>query len=168
MDVRILLEHEHWIRALARSLLADHHLADDVTQQAMLVAIQSAPVHHAATRTWLRKLVRNLSLNLRRSECRRRRREQKVAAKEAHPEAHVAVAELRELLVEAVASLRSPYSENPRYENRLCLLGVEPIMAPCHGCVGSGDRLRAPGLSHPTCRRDPSDHRRCGRREDPR
>jgi len=39
----LLLEQIGWVRALARGLLADEHAAEDVTQDALALAIERPP-----------------------------------------------------------------------------------------------------------------------------
>ena len=56
-----LLKNLEWIRALARCLLQDGHLAHDVAQEACVAALKSKPT---AVRPWLRKVLRREALKL--------------------------------------------------------------------------------------------------------
>jgi DNA-directed RNA polymerase specialized sigma24 family protein len=79
----VLLAESAWIRALARSLVVDPGTADDVVQDATVVALTNPPSKAGAVRGWLRRVVRNLASNARRGESRRSAREQAVAAPDA-------------------------------------------------------------------------------------
>ena len=70
-----LLDHAEFLRALARSLLADAHQADDVVQGAFLAALQHPPRPGSNLRAWLGTVARNLAFRARRSEKRQGRRE---------------------------------------------------------------------------------------------
>ena len=109
-DPSELLAHTGEIRRLARHLIGDATLADDLTQDTLLAALQGRPAEGVPTYRWLAAVVRNLARQQRRSDARRRERE---AAAGALPggsgqgalerlEAHRAV-------VDAVASLHEPY-----------------------------------------------------------
>ena len=76
------LEHARWVRALARDVLRDAQLAEDVTQEALLSAWQggSAPTgDQARLRSWLAATARNIARMTRRSESNRRAREKEAA-----------------------------------------------------------------------------------------
>ncbi|MFQ5844126.1 MAG: RNA polymerase sigma factor, partial [Planctomycetota bacterium] len=70
-----LLRHERFLRALARRLLQDATRADDVVQEAWLVALRSRKSPQQVRRSWLAGVVRNLVRRTRREEARRARRE---------------------------------------------------------------------------------------------
>lgn len=75
-----LLEHGPFLRRLARKLLRDASRADDVVQEAWLVALRSDKSPSEVQRGWLAGIVRNLVRRSRRDEQRRTRRE-RVAAR---------------------------------------------------------------------------------------
>jgi RNA polymerase sigma factor (sigma-70 family) len=109
-----LLAQLGWVRALARSLVADPDVTDDVLQQVCLLALERAP-SGARTgprlRAWLAAVTRSLAGRSARSDARRRRREQLAAQPEALPSTET-VATHREVLrqlVDAVTSLEEPY-----------------------------------------------------------
>src|SRR5262245_19481219 len=109
-----LLAQLGWVRALARSLILDPDVTDDVLQEVCLLALQEAP-RQARTgprlRAWLATATRTLARHVRRADDRRARREQAAAAHEALPSTSD-VAEQREALrnlVDAITSLDEPY-----------------------------------------------------------
>ncbi|MCR9243488.1 MAG: sigma-70 family RNA polymerase sigma factor [bacterium] len=71
-----LVAAEPFVRALARDLVADE--ADEVVQQAYLLALSSRPDGLRSPRQWLARIVRNVAFDLRRG--RRRRRDHEAAA----------------------------------------------------------------------------------------
>ena len=54
-----LLGHRAWVRALARSLVADQATADDIEQQTWLAALRRPPRERATVRAWFATVVRN-------------------------------------------------------------------------------------------------------------
>ena len=118
-DQRAIEEHEllsqlGWVRALARSLILDPDLADDVLQQVCLVALQQAPSDASRgprLRAWLAAVTRSLVRRTARTDFRRHRREQIVASGEAQPSTFDVAARREALraLVDAVASLEEPH-----------------------------------------------------------
>lgn len=65
-----LLSHAQWMRSLARSLVNDEASADDVVQDAMVVALRRPPGSGRSLRSWLSNVVSNVASNLRRREQR--------------------------------------------------------------------------------------------------
>jgi len=106
-----LLAQTDWIRALAQRLIVDPGTADDVAQDAALVALTKSPRDSGALHGWLRRVVRNLALNVRRSETRRDAREAEVAAQEGVEASDEVVArwEIRRRVVAEVLALDEPY-----------------------------------------------------------
>ena len=109
-----LLAQLGWIRALARNLVTEPDMTDDVLQQVCLLALQKAP-HDAGTgprlRAWLATVTRRLAQHTGRAERRRQRREHAAARPEALPStADIAVhREALRALVDAMTSLEEPY-----------------------------------------------------------
>ena len=60
-DPDLLLEHQDFVRGLAKSILFDDHRVDDVVQEAWLTALRRPPRQPAALRAWLATVVRNLA-----------------------------------------------------------------------------------------------------------
>ena len=108
-DVDLLLAHEGFLRGIARGLVADESLADDVVQETYLAALRDAP--RRDLRAWLGGVARNLALMARRGEGRRQRRERlhlPGAPAVSVPEA-IARLELQRRVVGAVLALEEPY-----------------------------------------------------------
>lgn len=113
-NLATLLRHQEWVRALARSLVADPARADDVAQQTMLEAMTRAPQALRAPQAWLAQVARNAANALFRQEQRRRRREQVVATATADataPDPAIAVqrAEAHKRVVDALFTVPEPY-----------------------------------------------------------
>lgn len=109
-DPHALLEHDGFLRALARSLVIDEARADDVVQQAWLAAIRRGPERPGSLRAWLATAVRHIAARLRRGESRRERHELAAARGESTPSVAEIVAreQARRRVVEAVLELEEP------------------------------------------------------------
>ncbi len=106
-----LLVHGEFLRRLARRLLGDDALAEDVVQQTWLAALEKPPARPGSWRAWLTGVTRNLARQARRGEHRRARREQIASRPEAEPSSEESSArlQLERQLVDAVAQLFEPY-----------------------------------------------------------
>ena len=60
-DEQSLVEHRGFVEALARRLVFDQHLADDLVQETLLAAMRNPPRERKAMRGWLARVVRNLA-----------------------------------------------------------------------------------------------------------
>lgn len=109
-DLEALLARAPRVRALARGLCSDAAAQEDLTQEALLVALQR-PGGEAAPLAWFRRVLERLSVDRGRSEGARRTREQRAARAEAQPSTLdlVARADLQRRLVEEVLALDEPY-----------------------------------------------------------
>jgi len=108
----ILRAHGQFVQRLARSLLRDAHLAEDVAQEVWTRWLdRGAEVRDA--RGWLRRSVRDLASNALRARGRRRRHESLGASEEpaGSPADEAARAELLHQVVDAVFGLEEPYRE---------------------------------------------------------
>ncbi len=78
-----LLEHQAWVRALARRLVRDPHAAEDLAQEAYAIALErpSGSVH--AMKAWLATVLRNLVRERARVDGSRSWREESTARQEA-------------------------------------------------------------------------------------
>jgi len=58
---KLVRENQGWMRALARSFLKDHHLAEDCVQESFILAIRKIDSFEGRSNiaTWLRKIVTN-------------------------------------------------------------------------------------------------------------
>ncbi len=104
-----------WVRRLARRLLADPSLADDVAQEAWLAARRDALGREARSGAWLVTVVKNHIRRLARTDRRRAAREAAHAelrdpgAAAADPADIVERAALHRELMDAVMALEEPY-----------------------------------------------------------
>lgn len=110
-DPELLLRDQRWLVALARSLVGDEQAAEDVVQEARIAAWLHAPGDPSRAGGWLRRVVRNLSIRVRRSDARRLAREQAAAPREATPATDELVArvQMQRAVAEAVLALDEPY-----------------------------------------------------------
>ncbi len=112
-DLDRLAEFAPSVRALARAIVDDGHIAEDVVQDALLVALQGGVDAARERRGWFAGVVRNLARRHVRGDVARRRREQVVARPEALPATSETVArtEVHRRVVAAVLGLPEPYRE---------------------------------------------------------
>lgn len=111
-NIESLLRHQNWVRALARSLVADPSRAEDVAQQTMLEAITKAPSDLRQPKGWLAQVARNVARGFSRTDRRRIAREQEVATSDtehADPADAMHRASAHKSLVDAVFALDEPY-----------------------------------------------------------
>ncbi|HEX6881905.1 MAG TPA: sigma-70 family RNA polymerase sigma factor [Planctomycetota bacterium] len=110
-SLHALLDQTGWIHALARSLVADPHLAADLAQDTALDALEARPDGSRPLRAWLATVMRNNLAKLRRGEANRSAREDAVRRAELAPAAQEAVerAETHRNVVQAVLALSEPY-----------------------------------------------------------
>ena len=108
-----LLAHAGWVRSLARSLVGDPSLADDVVQETWIAALERPPRDRQALSAWLRRVVLNFARKALREGSRRSRRERAAARPECldSREDLVTRVELHRQVVDAVLGLRDPYRE---------------------------------------------------------
>ncbi len=109
--ITALLEHETFVRSLARSLVGDHALADDLAQDTWVTALRHPPSTESSPRGWFAEVMRNRLRNLRRGEARRAHREAAVARSEVDDRS-AALCErldLQHRVVQAVLALPKTY-----------------------------------------------------------
>ncbi|HEX6885816.1 MAG TPA: sigma-70 family RNA polymerase sigma factor [Planctomycetota bacterium] len=110
-DHAALLQEVSWIRRLARELVADRDLAEDLVQETCAVALERGPREAGKLRAWLAEVLRNLLRQHARSAGRRHRREG-LAARPEELESTARLVErvsLQRELVNAVLALEEPY-----------------------------------------------------------
>jgi RNA polymerase sigma-70 factor (ECF subfamily) len=106
-----LLAHGRFVRSLARALVDDASLADDVVQGTWLAAAAHPPSDRERVAGWLRRVATNVALKLRRGESRRTQFERVAAPREALPPTDEAVERLEAQrdVIDAVRSLDEKY-----------------------------------------------------------
>jgi RNA polymerase sigma factor (sigma-70 family) len=111
LDLDSLLAHDDFVRALARSLVADASAADDLAQETWLAALRRPPVAGTSPRSWLATVVRNVARRIERSRARRDARERLRTAAVQLPSTREVVEReaARRSVVEAVLALAEPY-----------------------------------------------------------
>ncbi len=82
LDAEVILQHSGFIRSLARGLLRDESLVDDVVQETLIKALEKGPRHRGALTAWLRTVTRNIAYKTYRGTARRRAREEEAAQPE--------------------------------------------------------------------------------------
>ena len=107
-DLSRLLEQREFLRRLARSLVGDAHRAEDLVQDACLLALERPP-KSGALRPWLSGVVRRLALKSLAREAERPAREARAARPELDVEQEARDLELSGQLVQALRSLDAPY-----------------------------------------------------------
>ncbi len=105
-----LLAHAGWLRALARSLVADPATADDLVQDTWVAALRHPPDQGRPLRPWLARVVQNLARNRRRGDVRRGEREtvERPAGEVISPDKIAAEVEAQRMLADAVLALDEP------------------------------------------------------------
>ena len=110
-----LASNARWIRSLARSLVADADLADDLVQDTLVAALRQdrGPSRHGEgeSRSWLSTVLRRRFFERRREAASRAAREREAAHREALPSTldMVERAAVQRDLVQAVLDLDEPY-----------------------------------------------------------
>lgn len=110
-DLEPLLARSNWVHALARSLAADPHAADDLVQDAWVAALERPPPDDALLARWFAVVMQNFARQRWRGAIRRAAREHAVA-RDAAVGSDVALLERLELsraLAAEVAELAEPY-----------------------------------------------------------
>ena len=109
-DAQRLLSGAAWVRRLALGLVGNAHDADDLIQDALVVALERDPGERSFS-AWFVAVLRNLAWKRRRERLRRQQREQRAARSEAGPAAdeHLQRVGLHQRLVRALMELDEPY-----------------------------------------------------------
>jgi RNA polymerase sigma factor (sigma-70 family) len=106
-----LLQHASWLKNLARSLVKDPDLADELVQKTWVKALEHPPRHAGNPQNWLARVLRNGIYSRHRAEQRRLAREGRVSVAAGEEIAHEIVerGEMSRLLGEAVMRLNEPF-----------------------------------------------------------
>ena len=107
-----LLADTSWLRRLARGMMQDADLAEDVVQETLSLALcEESDRRRTAGRVWLDRAARNIAKGLLRQEATRQRYEAKVPPQDPAPDtaAFVAKVELEQCAVRALLELEEPY-----------------------------------------------------------
>jgi len=86
-DPSELLVHAEWLQRLARTLVRDQQVAEDIVQETWLSALRSGQRDGVRPRPWLARVLQNHLRSRERSQARRMRREAEVAPSELLPSA---------------------------------------------------------------------------------
>jgi RNA polymerase sigma-70 factor (ECF subfamily) len=110
-NLHALLDQAGWIHALARKLVNDPHLADDLVQETWVDALEQRPDASRPVRGWLATVARNKLSKLRRGERNRTARERGASREERQPSTLDVVerAATHRDIVLAVLALDEPY-----------------------------------------------------------
>ena len=106
-----LLQHGQFVQVLARELLRDAHLAEDVVQETWARYVGRPPRPSGSLRHWLRTVTRRLASDARRREQSRALRDREAARPEVLPDVaeDLAQGEVLRRVIEAVLALDEPY-----------------------------------------------------------
>jgi RNA polymerase sigma factor (sigma-70 family) len=143
VDPELLLAETGWVRALARRLVLDEGLAEDVVQDTWVAALEASPQRAAQgrLRAWLAVVARNLALRRRRREAVRRAVERAAARPERTGERdEVGRLQLQRALMDAVLALDEPYRSAVVLRHLDGLSAAE--IARRHGCSVAAARQR--------------------------
>ena len=120
IDPERMLAEADWLRALARSLVRDPHVAEDVVQDTLVVALERGPRadQGGGPRSWLAAVARNFARRRQRAEGVRAYHEERAARRRADwatarptdaAARELAALRLQRRLVDAVLALDEPY-----------------------------------------------------------
>lgn len=108
-----LLAHASWVRALARNLVSDRELAEDLVQETWAAALKNPPSAGSQPRAWLGQVLRNLAAGTWRSEIRRSKTKEQLRERrhQPNPEEFLERAAIQRELVDSVWELDSRYRD---------------------------------------------------------
>lgn len=112
--VRALMGETGWLRRLAQSMVKDPDAADDLAQDAWIIATQKAPTDGRPLRPWLARVLLNLVRMRSRGDKRRTAREERSGEAErgeATPEQLYERVEMQRMLADAVLALSPIYRD---------------------------------------------------------
>lgn len=111
IDPETLLSHAGFVRGVARTLLLDPDLAEDVVQKTLLTALDRPPRNQKRLRPWLRVVARNFALKELRQRQQRRRVEEELSLSTNPPSSpeDPDVGSVHREVAKAVLDLDEPY-----------------------------------------------------------
>lgn len=112
LNLEALLAEADWLRPLARRLARHSDTeADDLMQDSVEAALRKPPTNSEKLRPWLRRVMFNVHAMRKRSDARRRAREQRLPDADGPlgPASLVERAEHRHLIAQAVLQIKEPY-----------------------------------------------------------
>jgi RNA polymerase sigma-70 factor (ECF subfamily) len=111
LSCEAVLSEMRWLRGLAKSLGADAHTADDLSQPTVLKVLEHPPETDRSVRGWLRTVLGNRLRKSRRTRIRREAREARAARPESGASTFdvVARAAIQREVSDAVMALDEPY-----------------------------------------------------------
>lgn len=111
IDPEALLEHLDWVRSLARRLVNDPGLAEDLTQETCLRALDAPGPRADRVQGWLATILRNLAHRIRRRDAHRLAAEEAAARREPSQDSPELVSEVVEhrAIVDHLLALQEPY-----------------------------------------------------------
>jgi RNA polymerase sigma-70 factor (ECF subfamily) len=104
------LRHASWVRGLARHLVRDAYIADDLAQETMTAAFLHAPEQEEELRPWLKTVLLNFVRKHFRTAARRERREKTVADDRQVPDGETVLGaiQLQQLVTSVFEELAEP------------------------------------------------------------
>jgi RNA polymerase sigma-70 factor (ECF subfamily) len=109
--IRSLLQHEAYLKRLARGLSVDEFSADDLIQEVWLTALRYPPRHAGNLRGWLSRVTHALAGRAQRAGSRLESELVEEPGIATHPAALVATESMRRSIAQAVLELQEPYRE---------------------------------------------------------
>ncbi|MBK9386365.1 MAG: sigma-70 family RNA polymerase sigma factor [Planctomycetes bacterium] len=109
LDLDALADQREFARRVARAVVRDEHIAEDIAQDALISTFASRPLLLRSMRAWIGQVARNRARRWRRREEQRRQRESAVARPESAEERSARDLELQRELLEALGALEAHY-----------------------------------------------------------
>lgn len=111
MNPEKLVKHTQFIQRFSRKLVHDAHLAEDLSQEAILAFMIEPSERIRNIRAWITKMMKNRASFFFRTDHRRQKREKAVSSPDSEPSADMSVEkeEILQIVVEAVWRLEENY-----------------------------------------------------------
>ncbi|MCP3914536.1 MAG: sigma-70 family RNA polymerase sigma factor [bacterium] len=132
-SIHDLLEHREFVRRLARRMVREQALSDDIEQQTWLTVLERPPRHDAGLRAWLSLVVRNVAIRSFRAEGRRVLRERRAWSErdDGEVDEDLGFEALRGALATELAALEPIYRDvlRSRYDDGLSTQAIAEQLA---------------------------------------